>query len=275
MTLITVWSTLSASCASSTGSIENAWDTLGGKTQTIANSIQNYVADMKTNVLKSLQSMVDGAITSVNDFINTVSRIPGVTVGTVPKVTVSKSSTTTKGPSSTKNTVGTSYTVHPSITLSSADTLTDSAKNSIMSKKSNAYAPPNVSYIYRNTTATPTLAGLTLNIPTIRSSMLGGPSLGGQKRSASIANADTLGVKASYIRNMAKENNSMNLSELGISDLRASVANAGSRSATTNINVSMNNDMKVNSSMDLDGVVGYLENALYKSMNAVGEGVHI
>ncbi|WP_068786613.1 tape measure protein [Paenibacillus phocaensis] len=53
----------------------------------VSTNIQNFMGDMKAGVLSILQNMVNGAIDIINDFINTLNKIPGVSIDLVDKVT--------------------------------------------------------------------------------------------------------------------------------------------------------------------------------------------
>lgn len=50
-------------------------------------SIANYMGDMKVNVLTILQSMVNGAIGIINDFISAINAIPGVSIEPIAQAT--------------------------------------------------------------------------------------------------------------------------------------------------------------------------------------------
>ena len=50
-------------------------------------NIVNFMGDMKANVLMLLQSLVNGAIDIINDFINILNKIPGVSIDTISHVT--------------------------------------------------------------------------------------------------------------------------------------------------------------------------------------------
>jgi tape measure domain-containing protein len=50
-------------------------------------NIQNFMGDMKAGVLTILQNMVNGAIDIINGFINTLNKIPGVSIDAIEKVT--------------------------------------------------------------------------------------------------------------------------------------------------------------------------------------------
>lgn len=49
--------------------------------------IQNHTGNMKANAIMILQSMINGAIDTINDFISTLNQLPGVEIGLIEHVT--------------------------------------------------------------------------------------------------------------------------------------------------------------------------------------------
>lgn len=54
---------------------------------TVSTNIQNFMGDMRAGVLSILQDMVNGAIDIINGFINTLNKIPGVSIDVIDQVT--------------------------------------------------------------------------------------------------------------------------------------------------------------------------------------------
>lgn len=67
--------------------IMDMWNKLQLALYTAGVNIQNFMGDMKAGVLMILQNMVNGAIDIINDFINTLNKIPGVNIGLIDQVT--------------------------------------------------------------------------------------------------------------------------------------------------------------------------------------------
>lgn len=67
--------------------IMDMWNKLQLAFYTAGVNIQNFMGDMKDGVLMILQNMVNGAIDIINDFINTLNKIPGVNIGLIDQVT--------------------------------------------------------------------------------------------------------------------------------------------------------------------------------------------
>lgn len=67
--------------------IIDLWNKLKLGAMTLSVGIQNSMGDMKAGVLNILQNMVNGAIGIINDFINILNKIPGVSIEAVQGVT--------------------------------------------------------------------------------------------------------------------------------------------------------------------------------------------
>jgi len=70
-----------------TNGILNAWSVLSIGMQTGVMNIQNAVGTLKASVLIILQDMVNKGITIVNDFINKLNKLPGVSIDAISQVT--------------------------------------------------------------------------------------------------------------------------------------------------------------------------------------------
>lgn len=53
---------------------------------TVSTNVQNFMGDMKAGTLMILQNMVNGAIDIINDFINIINKIPGVSIDAIAQV---------------------------------------------------------------------------------------------------------------------------------------------------------------------------------------------
>ena len=63
------------------------WDRMALGMKKAGTGIANFMGDMKANVLMLLQKMVNGAIDIINGFINTLNKIPGVSIEAIENVT--------------------------------------------------------------------------------------------------------------------------------------------------------------------------------------------
>jgi len=87
---------------------------------------------------------------------------------------------------------------------------------------------------------------------------------------------DKIGIAgADTAANTAKMADSMEVSEEDLKYLRdLAEQEVVNRYTTAEIKVDMNNTNHINSNMDLDGVVSYLEDVVYETMSIAAEGVH-
>lgn len=81
------WDTLKTGFMTGVYWVMDLWDTLGFKLQSVGASIANFMGDTKVAVLTILQDMVNGAIDLINKLINTVNKLPGVSIETISHVT--------------------------------------------------------------------------------------------------------------------------------------------------------------------------------------------
>lgn len=85
--LITAWDSLKLAAVFMAFSVMNAWDNMTIGIYSASVGIQNFLGNMKANGLMIIQNFVNGAIDLINDLINTVNNIPGVSIDTIQKVT--------------------------------------------------------------------------------------------------------------------------------------------------------------------------------------------
>ena len=81
------WDTVKAGFFTGVYFVMDLFDQMGLKIQTVAVSIQNFLGDMKVDVLTVLQGMVNGAIDIINWFIDKLNLIPGVSIEAIQKTT--------------------------------------------------------------------------------------------------------------------------------------------------------------------------------------------
>ncbi|WP_097026180.1 hypothetical protein [Clostridium peptidivorans] len=85
--LITAFDTLKICAFMAVYGIMNMWDSLGVSCYQLSVNIQNALGNMKAGGLMIIQNFVNGAIDLINDLINTVNKIPGVSIKVIDEVT--------------------------------------------------------------------------------------------------------------------------------------------------------------------------------------------
>lgn len=81
------WDGLKAGIAEGVNWVLTNWENMTIKTYEQAVKIQNFVGDLKVGVLEILQDMVNGAIGIINDFIEMLNNIPGVSIEPIKELT--------------------------------------------------------------------------------------------------------------------------------------------------------------------------------------------
>ncbi|MEW9096410.1 MAG: hypothetical protein AB2417_15135 [Clostridiaceae bacterium] len=85
--LLSAWDAIKISAFITVYAIMDMWDSLIISCYKLSVNIQNALGDMKAGGLMILQNFVNGAIGYINDLINKVNKIPGVSIEAIDKVT--------------------------------------------------------------------------------------------------------------------------------------------------------------------------------------------
>lgn len=87
LALIVAWNAVKLAFFTGVYWVIDLVDTLKLAWQKASTAIANFMGDMKVNVLTILQNMINGAIDLLNSFISTLNKIPGVSIDAVEHVT--------------------------------------------------------------------------------------------------------------------------------------------------------------------------------------------
>ncbi len=226
------------------------WDKLRLGIMKASVAIQNFMGDMKAGVLSILENMVNSAIGIINDFINLLNKIPGVSIDTIQKVTF-----------------GTTAQMENDAAKRAREADLQNFKNNIeagMAARDAALSQMK----YDAITAT---AQRQAEINVMRA-----------KTAAKEANTgfsfdydNMMNNIADIAGNTARMADSMEISEESLEYMRdLAEQQAINRFTTAEINIEMNNENHINSELDLDGIVAHLEEKLYETMQVAAEGVH-
>lgn len=85
--LLTTWDWVKIGFMTGVYWVMNLFNKLQVSFMTVSTNIQNFMGDMKAGVLTILQNMVNGGIDIINDFINTLNKIPGVSIDLIDQMT--------------------------------------------------------------------------------------------------------------------------------------------------------------------------------------------
>ncbi len=87
LALLVAWNAIQYGFMTGVFAVVNFIETLILAWYNASTAIANYVGNLKVSVLTILQSMINGAIDIINKFINTVNKIPGVSIDAIEHVT--------------------------------------------------------------------------------------------------------------------------------------------------------------------------------------------
>jgi hypothetical protein len=212
--------------------------------------IANFMGDMKASVLMILQNMVNGAIDIINGFINTLNKIPGVSIGLVDQVTF-----------------GTNAQLANEAEKQAREAGLEAYKSEIEA----GMAGRDANLLQMQTDAITATATRQAEIDAAQVEALAKKDndAAGFDYDSMVSNIeDTAG-------NTAKMADSMDMSEEELKYIRdLAEREAINRFTTAEIKIELNNQNTIASEVDLDGMVTYLEEKLYETMVVAAEGVH-
>jgi len=234
--------------------ILDLWDKLKLGMMTAGVGIANFMGDMKANVLTILQNMVNGAIGIINGFINILNKIPGVSIGTIQEVTF-----------------GTTAQMENDAAKRAREVDLQKYKNEIEA----GMAARDASLEQMKSDARNATSQRQTEISAMQAAQA---AKAAQENdfSSIFNNADALGYMADTAANTASMKDSMDASSEELKYMRdLAEQEVVNRFTTAEISVNLGGvTNNVNSEMDLDGVVSYLEEKLYETMEIAAEGVH-
>jgi tape measure domain-containing protein len=234
--------------------ILNLWDKLKLGIMTASVGIQNFMGDMKAGVLSILQNMVNGAIGIINDFIGILNKIPGVSIEAVQSVTFG---TTTQ------------------LENSAAKRAREADLQNYRAELEAGMAARDTALSQMQTDARSATAQRQTEISAMQAAHA---AKAAQENdfSSIFDNADSMGHLADTAANTAAMADSMDASLEELKYMRDLAENQViNRFTTAEISLSLNNTFgDVHETADLDGIVTYLEEKLYETMEIAAEGVH-
>ena len=243
--------------------IIDLWNLMMLSIRSVSVNIQNFMGDMKVGVLTILQDMVNGAIGIINKFIGLLNKIPGVSIQTIGKVdfgdTAKMQNDAEKKARENeledyRNSVSSGITDRANkISQMKIDAVNafnqrqseiDKAKKAALDRNQNSktsapgVASGNLPNYANNQQLQNNIANTAANTGAMKDSM------------------DVTQEDLKYMRDVAEQE----------------VIN---RFTTAEIKVDMTNNNNINSNLDLDGVMSYMEKKVYETLSVAAEGVHI
>jgi hypothetical protein len=200
--------------------------------------IQNFMGDMKTGVLVILQNMVNGAIGIINDFINILNKIPGVSIDVIQNATFGATAQMENDAAKrARETSLQNYRAKLEVGMATRDAALLQMKTDARSATAQRQVEINAAQAEVDKTTQENVSNIAGNTKDIKDSL------------------DISTEDLKYLRDIAEQE----------------VIN---RFTTAEIKVDMTNYNSVNNEMDLDGMTTYLKDRLETDMQSAAEGVH-
>lgn len=222
---------------------------------TVGVAIANYMGDMKANVLMILQNLVNGAINIINGFIGVLNKIPGVNIGLIEQVTFgTDAQLQNEAEKQARNAALEDYRSEIEAGIAERDAALKQMRSDAASSAAERAAEISAARADATSPAEDAV------------NQAGGAedALGGIY--------DNTGSTADSTGSMA---DSMEATEEDLKYLRdLAEQETVNRFTTAEIKVEMTNHNNISDETDLDGVVTYLEEKIYETMEAAAEGVH-
>lgn len=252
--MLTAWDLVKIGFFTGVYWVIDLWNLMTLKMLMASFSIQNSIGDMKTGVLISLQEMVNGAIGIINDFIDLLNNIPGVSIEAVQELTFGTTALMENAAAKKAREVAAkSYQSEIEAGIAERDAKLNQMKSD--ARKSAADRLVEIGAKQADAAA--------------KKAQQSDPLLNmGALDKINANGADTAA-------NTAKMADSMEVSEEDLKYLRDSAEQeVVNRFTTAEIKVEMPVNANINNEMDLDGVVEYLEEKVHETMTIAAEGVH-
>ncbi len=249
--LLTAWDKVRIGFFTGVYFVIDLWEKMKLGMMSAGVAIANYMGDMKANVLMILQNMVNGAINIINGFIGVLNKLPGVSIETIAAVTFGTSA---------------------QLENEAAKQARNSALNDSRADIEAGIADRQAQLDGMKADAQSATADRLAQIEAVRveqaNSKMDNDSAGSQWDGLMNGVDDIAG-------NTAKGAKSLEFAEEDIQYLRdIAERDAINRYTTAEIHIEQNNENHISSNMDLDGVVGYLNDGVEEAVGIATEGGH-
>jgi len=246
------------------------WDKLKLGIMKTSVAIQNFMGDMKAAVLSILQDMVNDAIGIINDFINILNKIPGVSIDTIQKVTFG---TTAQMENDAAKRAREADLQNFKNDIEAARAARDAALSQMKLDAITATAQrqAEINAMRAETAAKEDNTGFSFDYDNMMNNIA--DIAGNTAKMADIAG--NTAKMADIAGNTAKMADSMDATEEELKYLRdIAEQEVINRFTTAEIKVEMPVNASINSELDIDGIVAHLEDKVYETMVIAAEGVH-
>lgn len=227
------------------------WNSLQLGMKTAGTAIANFMGDMKASVMMILQNMVNGAIGIINDFINKLNMIPGVSIGTIAEVTF-----------------GTNAQLENEAAKQARETELENFRSEVESGKAERAA----ALEQMKSDAVAATASRQAEISAAQAEAAAGGSSTADSLDGSQMGEDV----ATTAENTGKAADALSVTNEDLKYMKdLAERDVVNRFTTAEIKVDMTNNNNINGNMDLDGMVEYLVVGVNEAMEKAAEGVHV
>ena len=249
------------------------------KIKAVIVNIQNFMGDMKVNVLTIIQDMVNGAIGMVNKLISVLNNILGVSISPISEVDFADDARKQNEAEKTarnaelnnfQRDIAATKAAHDNdIQAKMAEARTETA-----SRQAEIDALQAKSKVQKKDSQTRTfLPEPYVEKPNPAANPYAGGNITNSSANTFANNQNIQNNVATTAANTSAMNNTMEVSEEDLKYMRdIAEQDAINKFTTSEIKVDMTNHNNINSKLDLDGVVSYMEQKINESLAVSAEG---
>ncbi len=265
--MLILWDALKISFFTGVYWVIDLWNLMMLGMKSAGVGIQNFMGDMKVGVLTILQDMVNGAVDIINKFIGLLNNLPGVSIKAVSRVNF-----------------GTQAKIQNEAEKTAREADLEQYKQKITSIKQQHDADIFNRQVQMGTDMQKRQANIDIamakakkeksdpkfNVPGYKSLTNSAAA-----KTAGVADSDMKNHIANTAANTGAMKDSMQVSEEDLKYMRdIAEQEVVNKFTTAEIKVDMTNHNNVNSKLDLDGIVSYMEQKVYETMSVAAEGVY-
>ena len=254
--VLTAWDTLKQACTLMVNNVLDKWDTMLIGISMVAVGVQNALGDMKANGLMILQGFVNGAIDLINGLITSVNNITGTSIETIQHVT---------------------FGAEARIEEDAKKKARGEALEKFIAEKDAAKKLRDEALKVQAQEAYNNAKAREANINKVRAEAAENAKDNSKEKSNKDPSFDPSIAPnvADTAKNTGAMKDAMDISNEDLKYMRdIAEQEVINRFTTAEIKVDMTNNNSITKETDFDGVVSYLENKIYETMEVAAEGVH-
>lgn len=215
----------------------------------VSTNIQNYMGDMKSGVLMTMQNMVNGAIDIMNDFIDTLNNIPGVSIDAIAQVSFgANAALENQYEQATRNAALQDYTDEINAQISARDEALNQMQNQALTDRMERQLEIETLQVNASVSNDPYSEGGTYAMGTTLNEIA-------ENTSSMSDSLDASAEDLKYILDLAE-------------------VDAVNKFTTAEIKIEQTNHNTIKNGQDIDGVTNSLTSGLNEAIEKSTEGVH-